>query len=329
MGKKEEMERLHGLWCGFWSPRVMLTANNLRVFDQLTAPRTAAEVAALIPADPRATEILLDALTGLELLKKSGKRYRNAALARKYLVKGCDEYMGDIIRYGESLWRSWSHLDDIVRSGKPCREEGWRDFEAFTLGMHNLSSKKAPAVLHDIGLGSVKSALDLGGGPGTYSIVMARQGIDVTLFDRPVTIPIARKVIAAEGVEGIHFIEGDFVKDDIGSGYDLILASQICHCIGESENRLLVSKCRNALNESGRLVIQEFILDRDHTTPLSGALFSVNMLVSNDNGRAYSPEEMSTWLIDAGFSDIRMIHRADTVLISSRLPSDRRVNHSP
>ncbi len=320
MGKKDEMEKLHGLWCGFWSPRVMLTANNLRVFDYLTQRRTAAEVAALIPADRRATEILLDALAGLELVKKRGNTYHNAALARKYLVKGCDEYMGDMIRYGESLWQSWSHLDEIVRSGKPCREEGWRDYEAFTLGMHNLSSKKAPAILQEIGLSSVKSALDLGGGPGTYSIEMARQGIEVSLFDQPVAIPIARKVIASEGVAGINFIEGDFTKDDIGRGYDLILASQVCHCIGESENRLLMRKCRNALNAGGRLVIQEFLLDKDHTTPLSGALFSVNMLVSNAGGRSYSPDEISTWLIDAGFADIRMIHRSDTVLISSRLP---------
>ena len=323
MGKMGEMEKLHGLWCGFWSSRVVLTANNLRVFDQLTRPRTAMEVAALISTDQRATEILLDALAGLELIKKRGNKYHNATLARKYLIKGCNDYMGDIIRYGESLWQSWSHLDEIVQSGKPCHEEGWRDYEAFTLGMHNLSSQMAPAVLNKIGLNGVKSALDLGGGPGTYSIEMARQGIDVTLFDQPVTIPLARKIIASEGVAEINFMEGDFVKDDIGSGYDLILASQICHCISESENQALMHKCRNALNAGGRLVIQEFILDKDHTTPLSGALFSVNMLVSNEGGRAYSLDEISTWLTKAGFSDIQIIDQSDTVLISSRLPSDR------
>jgi 2-polyprenyl-3-methyl-5-hydroxy-6-metoxy-1,4-benzoquinol methylase len=323
MGKKNEMEKLHGLWCGFWSPRVVLTANNLRVFDQLMEPRTADEVASQISTNMRATEILLDALTCLELIKKRGNKYHNATLARKYLVKGCDDYMGDIIRYGESLWQSWSHLDEIVRSGKPYCEEGWRDYEAFTLGMHNLSSQKAPAFLKKIGLSGVKTALDLGGGPGTYSIAMARQGIAVTLFDQPFTIPIARKIIASEGVTGISFIEGDFVKDDIGSGYDLILASQICHCISDSENQVLMHKCSNALNAGGRLVIQEFVLDKDHTTPLSGALFSVNMLVSNDGGRSYSPDEISTWLINAGLSDIRIIRQSDTVLVSSRLPLDR------
>ncbi|MFZ4438132.1 MAG: methyltransferase [Syntrophales bacterium] len=323
MGKKDEMEKMHGLWCGFWPSRVALTANNLRVFDQLTEPRTAAEIALLISTDPRATEILLDALTGLELIKKRGKKYHNATLARKYLVKGCADYMGDIIRYGESLWQSWSHLDEIVRTGKPCREEGWRDYEAFTLGMHHLSSQKAPSVLDKIGLHGVKSALDLGGGPGTYSIEMARRGIHVTLFDQPVTIPIARKIIASEGVTGISFMEGDFVRDDIGSGYDLILASQVCHCIGDSENQVLMHKCRNALNAGGRVVIQEFVLDNDHTTPLSSALFSVTMLVSNDGGRSYSPAEISAWLDHAGFSGIQIVRQSDTVLVTGQRPLDR------
>ena len=318
MGKNDEMEKLHNLWCGFWPSRVVLTANNLRVFDHLTVPHTAGEISSLLSTDRRATEILLNALAGLELVIKSGDTYYNADLASKYLVLGCNEYMGDIIRYGESLWHSWSHLDEIVRNGKPCQEEGWRDYEAFTLGMHNLSSQKAAAVLNNIGLSGVKSALDLGGGPGTYSIAMARQGIAVTLFDQPVTIPIARKIMASEGVTGINFIEGNFVKDDIGNGYDLILASQICHCIGEQENQCLMHKCSKALNAGGRLVIQEFVLDKDHTTPLSGALFSVTMLVSNDGGRSYSPDEIESWLIHAGFSDIQIMHQADTVLISSR-----------
>lgn len=315
---KKDLEKLHDLWSGFWAPRIMLTANNLRVFDALTKPQTAAEIAALLATDSRATEILLDALTGLELLKKQGRKYRNTPLARKYLVKGAKTYMGDIIRYGESLWKSWSHLDEIVRSGKPCQEEGWRDYEAFTWGMHNLSSPKARPLLKQIGLRGVKKALDLGGGAGTYSIEMARQGIAVTLFDQPITIPVSRKIITSEGVTGIQFIEGDFLKDSLGSGYDLILASQICHCISDSENQMLMHKCRQALNVGGRLVIQDFVLDKDHTTPLSGALFSVNMLVSNKGGRAYTPEEISAWLVQAGFSDIQVGPCSDTVLILSR-----------
>ncbi|MFH0787405.1 MAG: methyltransferase, partial [Pseudomonadota bacterium] len=302
MGKKDELERLHGLWCGFWAPRVVLTANNLRIFDQLTEAHTAKEVASRLATDPRATEILLDALTGLELIKKRGNKYHNASLAGKYLVKGGRTYMGDIVRYGESLWQSWSHLDEIVRSGQPCQVEGWRDYEAFTWGMHNLSSSKARAVLKQIGLRGVQSALDLGGGAGTYSIEMVRQGIEVTLFDQPMTIPIARKIVASEGIAGVHFREGDFLQDDLGSGYDLILASQICHGLSDPDNQALTNKCHQALKAGGRLVVQEFILDKGHTTPLSGALFSVNMLVSNAGGRSYTPEEISTWLSRAGFS---------------------------
>jgi 2-polyprenyl-3-methyl-5-hydroxy-6-metoxy-1,4-benzoquinol methylase len=67
--------------------------------------------------------------------------------------------------------------------------------KAFILGMHNLASLKAGSVVKSIDCSGVKRALDLGGGPGTYSIEMANQGIDVTLFDLHETIKIARTVI--------------------------------------------------------------------------------------------------------------------------------------
>jgi len=48
------------------------------------------------------------------------------------------------------------------------------------------------------GLKGVKTALDLGGGAGTYSIEMAKRGVSGTLFDRPETIEIAKRVIEKE-----------------------------------------------------------------------------------------------------------------------------------
>jgi hypothetical protein len=50
---------------------VILTANNYRIFDYLKTPKTAGSIARSISTDPRATEILLDAVTALGLLKKT------------------------------------------------------------------------------------------------------------------------------------------------------------------------------------------------------------------------------------------------------------------
>lgn len=315
MSVLEEAGELRRLWAGFWASRVLLTANNYRIFDYLIKPQSANAIAKKLKTNLRATEILLDAVTGIGLLKKDRGKYSNAPISAKFLVRGSAYYHGDILRHADSLWKNWSELDEIIKTGKPIRKA--HDHEAFIMGMHNIASLKVKSVIKTIGLRGVKTALDLGGGPGTYSIEMAKKGIDVTLFDRPETVKIARRIVKKEGIKNINFIEGDFLCDDIGKGYDLIFASQILHSLSEKDNLYLLKKCRKALNKRGRIVIQEFHLLKDRAHPPHGALFSVNMLVNTEGGRSYSTDEMKNWLSKTGFRKAKEKLIGETVLIEA------------
>jgi 2-polyprenyl-3-methyl-5-hydroxy-6-metoxy-1,4-benzoquinol methylase len=313
------------IWGSFRQARVLLTANNYRIFDHLEKQKSAGNMAGRLKTDPRATEILLDALAGLGLLKKQNNKYRNTALSSKFLVSGSPFYQGNIIRHAETLWQNWSGLDEIIKTGMPYRKA--HDHEAFILGMHDLASLKVEKVIREIGLKGVRTALDVGGGPGTYSIEMARRGVVVTLFDRPETVEIAKKVInnapqpplkLRGGEGGVNFLRGDFIHDNIGNGYDLIFASQIIHSMPEKDNICLLKKCKKALNSGGRIVIQEFLISSDLTQPPNSALFSVNMLVNTDGGRCYSPDEMKGWLLRTGMKDITEKAIDDSILISAQ-----------
>jgi len=318
----EQSIKVRRIWGAFRQARVLLTANNYMVFDHLEQPRSSIAIAKKLKTDPRATGILLDALAGLGFLKKQSNKYQNTNLASQFLVSGRPHYQGHIMRHAETLWQNWSALDEIVKTGKPGRKA--HDHEAFILGMHDLALLKVNKVLKAIGLKGVETALDLGGGPGTYSIEMAKKGVKVTLFDRPETVKIAKRVVnnAAKsplnlrGEGGVNFIQGDFIHDDIRKGYDLILASQIVHANSEKDNIILLKKCKKALNKNGRIVIQEFQISKDLTQPPNSSLFSVNMLVNTDEGRCYSPEEMKKWLLKMGMRDIKEKALDDSALIS-------------
>lgn len=312
-GILEEAKELRKIWSGFRQARVLITANNYRVFDHLTKPQSAKTISKKLNIDLRAAEILLDALTGLGLLRKHRSRYINARIASRFLVYGSPYYQGDIIRHADTLWKNWSGLDEVVKTGKPYHKV--RNHEAFILGMHNLASLKAKYVIKLIGLKGVKIALDLGGGPGTYSIEMAKKGVNVTLFDFPETIDIAKKVIKRSRINGINFISGDFMNDDIGQSYDLIFISQILHAYSATDNLQLIRKCRRALNEGGRIIIQEFYISKDRTQPAQNVLFSVNMLVNTIGGRCYSPDEIKTWFLKAGLKNIDERFIDDNVII--------------
>ena len=83
--------------------------------------------------------------------------------------------------------------------------------------MHNNAVFRAKGVISAIDLKGVRRALDLGGGPGTYSMELARKKIEVTLFDLPEAIVIAKEIVREQGIENINFAAGDFHTDDIGA----------------------------------------------------------------------------------------------------------------
>ncbi len=312
-GMLDEAKELRRLWSGFWSSRVILTANNYRVFEYLKTPKTAKDLAGILRTDRRATEILLDALTGLGLLRKAASRYKNTGISNRFLTGESPYYQGDILRHADVLWKNWSGLDEVVRTGKPHHAE--HDHASFIKGMHNLAVLKAGKVIKTVGLRGVKKALDLGGGPGTYAMEMAGKGVSVTLFDRPETVELSRSVIKKAGVKSIGFLQGDFLYDDIGKGYDLVFISQVLHSCSERESLQVIEKSRDALNPHGRIVVQEFYLRENRASPVQSALFSINMLVNTPAGRCYSPSEIKRWLSKAGLRDIREAMMDDAVLV--------------
>jgi 2-polyprenyl-3-methyl-5-hydroxy-6-metoxy-1,4-benzoquinol methylase len=313
----KDMQDFARLWGGFRASRVVLTANNLGLFGRIGKGSNAARLASALRTDARATEILLDALTALGLLRKRGTTYRLLPPAKHFLLPDSPWYQGDMLRHADTLWKNWSGLDEVVRTGKPNRS-GSRHHDVFIRAMHNNAVLHAGAVIGSIDLRDVRTALDLGGGPGTYSIELAKRGIQVTLFDLPNTVEVARETIAHAGAKGITFRGGDFHFDDLGGGYDLVIISQVLHSLSGVEARALLAKVHLALAPRGRAVIHEFRLDEDRAGPVPGALFSVNMLVNTTAGRSYAPREMRTWLREAGFRSLAVRDLGDTVVVSGR-----------
>lgn len=310
----DDLTVLRKLYLGFISSRVILTANNLGIFDNLRKLSSAKEISRKLKINQRATEILLDAITGIGLaIKNRDGRYKNTLVSNRYLVKGSSLFQGDIIKHASVMWQNFSALDEVVRTGRPARR-GY-DHESFIMGMHNLTLLRTESLIKAIGLKGVKTMLDLGGGPGTNAIAMAKKGVKAAIFDLPETIAIARRVARRGGAKGITFITGDFHTDRIGSGYDLILLSQIFHAFSAEDNMALLRKCRTAVNPGGRVAVQEFPINESLTAPPHSALFSVNMLVGTEKGRCYSPKEMKSWLEETGFKNITIKNLPEAVLI--------------
>ena len=60
-----------------------------------------------------------------------------------------------------------------------------------------------------------------------------------------------------------------------------------------------------ALQPGGRIVLHGFCTDEDQTGPLDDTLFSLNIGMLTEGGRAHPVNEKINWLKGTGISDIR------------------------
>ncbi len=299
----------------FRPSRIILTAIELDIFSAIGNGATFEEVASKLALDARAAEMLLNALTSLELLEKKNGVFLNGSTASRFLAEGGRDDSRASLMHTANLWERWSTLTSCVRRGisvtyQEQAERPSQYTEAFIAAMHKNALFRAPTVIKALNLEKIKRVLDVGGGSGAYSMafVRANSGIWADVFDLPNVVPIARRYISEAGLsDHIDTRTGDMRTDELGNGYDLALLSAICHMNSPEENKNLLAKCYRALNSDGQIVIQDFIMNSDKTVPQSGALFAINMLVGTKGGSTYSEAEYARWLTEAGFSDVRKV----------------------
>ncbi|MDP2037432.1 MAG: methyltransferase [Ignavibacteria bacterium] len=295
---------------GFQVSRIILTAVELDVFSLLDKHLVpSSEVAKQIGADARATDRLLNALVSLGFLNKTREKFYCTDAASLYLVKGKPEFMGGLFHTNE-LWKSWGTLTKAVRNGTSVyvddvSENDWT--ESFIAAMHYRAVKEAKILAMMLNLNSAKKMLDIGGGSGALSMGMIENNPDlnVVVFDLPNVIPLTQRYVEAfPRKENISYIEGDYLTDEFGDGYDLILLSAIVHINSNGQNTELIKKCSNSLNGGGQIVIKDWVMSEARTEPTGGALFALNMLVGTECGDTFTETEMRGWFSCAGITKI-------------------------
>jgi SAM-dependent methyltransferase len=297
----------------FQKSRILLSGFELDIFTNIDESGTpAGEIAKKLQLDGHACERLMNALVSLGFLLKRNNLFFNTRESFAFLSKKSDDYLGGLM-HSNHLWNSWSKLTGVVRTGVSAnpseinvRGEDW--LFPFISAMHDRAKKQAPDQLANLDLTAVRSTLDIGGGSGAYSMEMVSKNpeIEATVFDLPNVIPITKKFIEKEGYSGrIKTHEGDYTKNDLPSGFDLVFLSAIIHSNSLEINRHLIMKCYGSLNKNGKIVIQDWIMNNDRTQPTSGAIFAINMLVGTEAGDCFTEEEVTELLKKAGFQNIR------------------------
>jgi SAM-dependent methyltransferase len=309
-----EFRELARINSGYAEARILQAAVALGFFDQLdSAGRPAAAIAVAAGTDARATELLLNALVAMRLVRKDGDLFKETDVSRTYLTTQAPTSYAGFVRFDASLWPLWGELAETVRTGKPARppdmfQSSRDDTARFIDAMASLVQARGDArVLADtLDLGGVRRLLDVGGGPGTYAIELCRRHPELraTIFDLPGTLAVTRRYVAESGMaDRIDLMPGDYLRDVLPTDHDLIFLSNIIHGEDEDTNRALMRKIHAALAPGGRLMIKDHVTDESGTSPAPAAIFSIAMLLFT-RGRDYAYAEIRDWLTAAGFSRV-------------------------
>lgn len=316
---------------GFWSSKVLLTAVEFGLFTRL-ADRAlrAEELGRELELHPRGTHDFFDALVAMRFLDRDGDgpaaRYRNNALGSLYLDRKSPRYVGGILEMlNARLFRFWNDLPSALRTGQPQNEvkHGQKGMfeelyaelprlEQFMGAMTGLSRINFEAFAQKFDFSRYRTMCDVGGATGLLSIEVARRHphLSCTSFDLPEVEPIAKKSIAAAGLEGrIRTAKGDFFKDPLPKA-DVVTMGMILHDWNLEKKLHLVRAAYDALPEGGAFVAIEALIDDRRRENVFGLLMSLNMLIEFGDAFDYTGADFRSWCTQVGFRRFDVIHLA-------------------
>lgn len=313
-------QRIIQMGWAFALPNAIESALRNRIFDVLdSGSMTAREAAHQAGCSERGIEALLQLLTAMELVQHANGKYSLTPESATFLVSTKSSYQGKFfLHISEDIVPQFQQLAETVRTGKPARrvnmeEVGSEFFRRFVDALLPMNMAAAQLVARH--LASQRKAettriLDLAAGSGVWGIAMAQAfpKAQLTAVDFPNVLPVTRECVQRFGIDArFHAVAGDVLDANLGTGYSIATLGHILHSEGEERSRALLKKTYDALDQGGTIVIAEFLLNEDRTSPMSAAVFNVNMLVNTDKGRTYTFGELRHWLTESGFVNVRTL----------------------
>src|SRR5213080_499455 len=320
-GEQVTPQRLMELSFAYAPPLIISAAVSNKVFDSLeNGAKTSEQIAEETGASARALRILMNALVGLNLLKKDRQeKYSLTQESATFLLSNkLGTHAGFFGTIAPQLISRWLRLSDIVREGRPAiavnqETEGTEFFSQLVERIIPMSYPPAQKLGDHLKLGKAKNeirVLDLAAGSGIWGIALTQKSprVRVTAVDWAGMIPTTKRITRKFGVEGrFNYVEGDILEASFGSGYDVATLGHILHSEGEDRSRQLLKKTFRALKSGGTVAIAEWLVKDDRTEPLPSLMFAVQMLVNTEKGDTFSFNEIKRWLQEAGFKKVRKL----------------------
>lgn len=309
---------LFDLATGFVHTQVLAACVELDLFELLAqGPRSVAEIAEARRLSRDSALRLLRAAASLGLLEERGEGRFGlgdlgaalrgnpgvAAMVRHHAMLYGDLRDPVALLRGEgrptALQTYWAYAGARARPG----EAGPADAEVarYTALMAASQQLVAADILDAWPVERHRRIMDVGGGDGSFLRAVAARAphAELVLFDLPA---VAARAAGAGG--RIACVGGDFTRDPLPPGADLITLVRIGHDHDDPVLRRLFARIFEALAPGGTLLIGEPMAGQRGAEAMADAYFGFYFLAMGQ-GRARRPAEIAAMLAEAGFVGAR------------------------
>ncbi len=314
---------------------VLKSAVELGIFDLLKVPMSVEEISERLNCDKRLIKLFCKVLCGLKLLVEKDGRFVNTELSNALLTKDSFYSQKVFLSNAERAIELWGKLTEILRNGPIKRDpsEFFAERAIHSLAQYSLLGELQETVKIVSELPEFKRAkrlLDLGGGHGLYAIAFTKlnPNLEAIVFDLPEVVEKTKEYIRKFGASRVKVMAGNFFKDDIGRGYDIVFSSYN----PGGKKAELIPKIYSSLNEGGVYVNRQIFRDGKEISliDLEWNLWSFEGVEKDD--RAYrfkndlSLDEYVSELEKVGFEIVEVItldEEMGSKMIIAKKPSAR------
>jgi SAM-dependent methyltransferase len=260
----------------------------------------------------RGARLLLDACTAIGLLHKEDGNYSNSPEAAAFLVPGQPGDLSGALRYNRDVYAAWGKVTELARTGVPVEKPELHlgadeaRTRTFVMSMHGKAMATAQQTLAVLDVKGRKQLLDVGGGPGTFSALLAKAnpGLSCTVLELAPIVAIAKGLLEQQGQsERVKLLAGDYHTTPFPTGNDVVLFFGMMHQEPVETIRDLLRRAYEAMVPGGVVYVMDMMTDASHVKPPFSAMFAVNMALTKEHGWVFSDVELRGWMEEAGFAD--------------------------
>ena len=332
-----DVAALRQLIMGFRSSQMIYVAAKLELADRLDqCPRTAADLAVDVGAEPRALYRLMRALASIGIFAEGeGQTFALTPAARLLQRNATGSLRSSALVYGDDVfWSTYGRMFHSVQTGKPafdhCHGEPLFPYlqthpEAASLfheAMSGFSEQESAAILAAYDFSGFSDVVDIGGGRGALvaALLTTCSHLRAVILDLEPAARGATQLLSEAGLTGrATFTAGDFFSA-IPDGGDVYLMKSVLHNWNDAAAVRILRNCRTAMAKHARLIVIERVIPAV-TGPSEAILFDINMLVVL-GGQERTEKEYDELFRAADLKLVRIIPTRSHLSLIEGVPAD-------